>query len=344
MALILKKIYSFIKDLFVIIDNPKSGLFMVEYASWFYGLLTSVIIFILGHQLVNPYYMIEVRFMLVGGTALLMWLYWIYPCKLTTFFRVAMQFFMLIFWYSETYEFNRVFPNLDYFFADLEQTLFGCQPAVEFSRLLQGKFWSEIFNLGYWSYFPMIAVLLVYNLFFQPEKKFQYVSFVIITTFFLYYLVFIFLPVAGPQFYYLAIGYPDKDIYEIAQNGFPALGDYFNYNTDLLPAPGDSNGFFFQRVADAQATGERPTAAFPSSHVGCSTVMMILAWKGNKKLFAFLTPFYLLLFCATVYIQAHYLIDAIAGFFTAFLMYYIADMLYYCFTERALPWRRKVSR
>ena len=115
MALILKKIYSFIKDLFVIIDNPKSGLFMVEYASWFYGLLTSVIIFILGHQLVNPYYMIEVRFMLVGGTALLMWLYWIYPCKLTTFFRVAMQFFMLIFWYSETYEFNRVFPNLDYF-------------------------------------------------------------------------------------------------------------------------------------------------------------------------------------------------------------------------------------
>lgn len=87
MALILKKIYSFIKDLFVIIDNPKSGLFMVEYASWFYGLLTSVIIFILGHQLVNPYYMIEVRFMLVGGTALLMWLYWIYPCKLTTFFR-----------------------------------------------------------------------------------------------------------------------------------------------------------------------------------------------------------------------------------------------------------------
>ena len=165
----LKKIYSFIKDLFVVMDNPKSGLFMVEYASWFYGLLTSVIIMILGHQLVNPYYMIEVRFMLVGGTALLMWLYWIYPCKLTTFFRVAMQFFMLIFWYSETYEFNRVFPNLDYLFADFEQYLFGCQPAIEFSRLLHGKFWSEIFNLGYWSYFPMIALLLV--LFVLPAGK-----------------------------------------------------------------------------------------------------------------------------------------------------------------------------
>ena len=44
---------------------------------------------------------------------------------------------------------------------------------------------------------------------------------------------------------------------------------------------------------------------------------MIMAWRGSRCLFACLLPFYLLLCGATVYIQAHYLIDAIVGFFSA---------------------------
>lgn len=42
---------------------------------------------------------------------------------------------------------------------------------------------------------------------------------------------------------------------------------------------------------------------------------MIMAWRASKKLFACLMPFYLLLCGATVYIQAHYLIDAIEDLF-----------------------------
>ena len=49
-----------------------------------------------------------------------------------------------------------------------------------------------------------------------------------------------------------------------------------------------------------------------------STVLMIMAWRGSKRLFACLFPFYLLLCGATVYIQAHYLIDSIVGFVSAF--------------------------
>lgn len=342
MAITKENIKAFIRSLYEREPHKKKGLLLVEYASLAYGTITAIVIAILGSDLVNPYYMIEVRMTLIGATALMLWLYLAYPCRLTILARVVMQYLMLISWYSETYEFNRVFDNLDYLFAGWEQSLFGCQPAIEFSKLLHGKFWSELFNLGYWSYFPMIAILVFYNFFVKPQN-FQRVSFVIISSFFLYYLVFIFLPVAGPQFYYLAIGYPEKDLYEIAQHGFPALGDYFNHNTALLPAPGDPDGFFFQRVADAQAAGERPTAAFPSSHVGCSTVMMILAWQTDRKLYTFLTPFYVLLVCATVYIQAHYAIDAIAGFATAWVFYYISNEFFHCFTDKALPWRRKGS-
>jgi membrane-associated phospholipid phosphatase len=74
--------------------------------------------------------------------------------------------------------------------------------------------------------------------------------------------------------------------------------------------------------------GERPTAAFPSSHVGMSTILMILAFRANKYLFACLIPFYLLLCGATVYIQAHYLIDSIAGFISAFMIYVVATWMF----------------
>ena len=59
-----------------------------------------------------------------------------------------------------------------------------------------------------------------------------------------------------------------------------------------------------------------------------STILMIMAWRGSKWLFAVLMPFYILLCCATVYIQAHYLIDAIVGFFSAFVMYVLVTKMF----------------
>lgn len=49
---------------------------------------------------------------------------------------------------------------------------------------------------------------------------------------------------------------------------------------------------------------------------------MLLMWhSGNRKLLCALAPFYFLLCCATVYIQAHYLVDALAGVVSALLVY-----------------------
>lgn len=144
-----------------------------------------------------------------------------------------------------------------------------------------------------------------------------------VTSFFIYYLIYILVPVAGPQFYFPAIGMDNV----MAQH-FPAIGDYFNHNDILLPGPGFDHGFFYNLVEASQEVGERPTAAFPSSHVGISTIIMIMAYRVNKKLCCFLAPFYVLLCCATVYIQAHYLIDVIAGWVSAVCIYIAATWMY----------------
>ena len=308
-------------DIFKRVDTYK-GLFAIEKISLIYNVLTSVLIVVLFDRMDHPAQMLWDRALIAFVTFLLMYLYRLAPCKFSAFVRVVIQMSLLSYWYPDTFEFNRLFPNLDHVFATAEQSLFGGQPAIWFSRCLPYMWVSEPLNLGYFFYYPMMLVIILWY-FIHRYDLLEKISFVIITSFFIYYLVYIFVPVAGPQFYFPAIG-PDQ----VAQGIFPPIGDYFNHHQELLPGPGYEHGFFYSLVESSQQVGVRPTAAFPSSHVGVSTILMIMAWRGSKRLFGWLLPFYLLLCAATVYIQAHYLIDSIAGFFSAFLLYWVATWMF----------------
>lgn len=298
------------------------GLFAVESISLIYNALTTILILILYPRMDHPGTMLLERLGIVVLTFALIHLYHSLPCRLTAFIRMVFQMSLLAYWYPDTYEFNRLFDNLDHVFASAEQMIFGCQPAVEFCKLCPSIWLSEPFNMGYFFYYPMMLIVVLYY-FVCHFEWFEKICFVLVASFFIYYLFYILVPVAGPQFYFPAIGM-DK----VNACDFPAIGDYFNDNSILLPGPGFDHGFFFNLVEASQEVGERPTAAFPSSHVGISTIVMIMSWRVSKKLAFILMPFYLLLCCATVYIQAHYLIDAIVGFITAFMVYYVASVMY----------------
>lgn len=298
------------------------GLFAVESISLIYNALTSILILILFPCMDHPGIMLLERLGIVVLTFALIFLYQKVPCRLTAFIRMVVQMSLLAYWYPDTYEFNRIFDNLDHIFAAVEQSLFECQPSVEFSRHCPSIWFSEPLNMGYFFYYPMMLILVVYY-FLNHYKSFEKVCFVLVTSFFIYYLFYLLVPVAGPQFYFPAIGMDRVNTCE-----FIPLGNYFNHNILLFPAPGYEHGFFYNLVEASQEIGERPTAAFPSSHVGISTIVMIMSWRVSKKLSYFLLPFYILLCLATVYIQAHYLIDAIAGFFSAFLVYRVATLMY----------------
>jgi membrane-associated phospholipid phosphatase len=120
---------------------------------------------------------------------------------------------------------------------------------------------------------------------------------------------------------------------QIAAGIFPNVHDYFLQMREALPTPGNPDGIFYQMVVDAHAAGERPTAAFPSSHVGVSTILMLLAWQTkNRRFFWILMFFYVLLCLSTVYIYAHYAIDVIGGWLSALLLF---PMLHFIYTRLA---------
>ncbi len=326
---------------------------MFEWLVLAYTAFTLLLMAFFWGRLVNPAPMLLGRVGVVAMTLVLWQVYRRWPSRLTLLLRVAGQLCVLGWWYPDTYEFNRLLPNLDHVFAGWEQALFGCQPALLFAQNFSSPVLSELLCLGYFSYYPLIAAVSFYYFWKRPERL-DYAIFVILGSFFLFYVIFIFLPVAGPQFYFEAVG-----VDQIAAGHFPDMGHYFLDHQAALPIPGAEGGLFHDLVQQAHNAGERPTAAFPSSHVGVTVVLLWLAWEKGKVTSSSCVPsvasdqrssavpegaaiglsrpwgliipvavLFVLMFFATFYIQAHYAIDAIAGLFTGTAMYFVLRWAY----------------
>ena len=302
--------------LFAIEKKPRKGLLTVEWVAMGYLLFTLVVMALLWDELPNRSLMIEGRINFFVVTMAMWLVYRLVPCRLTLLFRVVVQMLFLSWWYPDTYEMNRCLPNLDHVFAGFEQQLFGCQPSLLFSQWVPWSWFSEIMCLGYVSYFPLMALVRLYY-FFKSYQEFQMTAFVLLTSFFVYYVIFVLVPVTGPQFYYLAVGTE-----KIAEGVFPNLGDWFLTHSERMAAPGWADGFFYHLLDITHDAGERPTAAFPSSHVGVTVILLLLAWRSKSRpLIWFVFTLFLLMCLATVYIRAHYVIDVFGGLLSAVIMY-----------------------
>lgn len=303
---------------FKIEKKPRKGLLLMEWAVLAYVLFTTLLVLFTGTKHTNPDALIlnRLRIALIVGA---MWaVYRLVPCKLTMLLRVVVQAVLLAWWYPDTYLLNRVFPNLDHVFATAEQSLFGCQPSL----LLHGMFpqvaVAEIMCFGYSFYYPLIVMVLLYY-FVARYGEFTKAAFVIMAAFVAYYVVFDLVPVTGPTFYFNAIGLENA-----AHGVFPPVGDYFASHLSCLTTPGYDKGVFYFLVETAKAAGERPTAAFPSSHVGIATVCLLLALRSRStRLIVATVVIYIPLCLSTVYLQAHYAIDAIAGLVSGVAFYYL---------------------
>ena len=311
------------KDFFsrLIRREYEKGFISFEAVTLAYIVLTTVMIIVEWSALRDPVGMLKARGWSLALIAAQMGLYRLYPCRVMVLIRTTFMFLLLIYWYPETYEFCSIFNYQDHIFAAIDYRVFGCQPSMVFDQLLSSTFWYELFNMGYYSYYYIMIATVAFYLFARYER-YEWACFVFIASFFMFYFIFEFLPVAGPQYYYCVngteMGMTDQ---------FPEMGHYFRDHREILPL--EVRGFFSKMVLVTQETGENPTAAFPSSHVGMTTVTMLLAWKsGSKRLFWILLPFAVILFFATVYVKAHYAVDSVFGLVFGCLFYALNTRLF----------------
>lgn len=297
------------------------GLNSVEKVAGIYILLTVVLTIMFFSDLESSTVtsILGGRLAIVVGTIILFWLYTKRPCHATYHLRVIFQVALLAYWYPDIYNLAGQMPSQDHLLAEIDQTVFGYQPAVTFSQALPGAFWNELFNLGYFSYYLMIASIVLLVIVKRP-RRFDRVTFIVMSTFFMYYVVFLLFNSAGPQFYF---NHPDVDV---ANGVFPDIDAWFkDHNT--LNHTSQITGPFSYLVHLVQES-EQPIAAFPSSHVGASTIILLLTFRLKKRWGLLMLPFWFLLCLSTVYIGAHYVIDVIGGLVSAVLFLLVASKLY----------------
>ena len=208
-------------------------------------------------------------------------------------------FALMTFLYKETAMLNTlIFPKIDEFLSNLDQNIFKFQPSIEFSKHFNSLFFSELFYFGYFCYYllPLVVFGVLYK--FLPQKIEEF-GFILISSFLLYYFIFIIIPAEGPQFYFT---FPDNHI--------------------------EAQGIFGNMVKLIQKNGEAPTAAFPSSHVGISWIVIFWLYQNFRKSVKYFIPFVVLLMFSTVYIKAHYFVDVVAGFISAPIVFFLTFKFY----------------
>ena len=305
-----------IRQYLAIEKSPRKGLFALEWAVLVYMALTLLMVLFCMTKVDNPDAMVWGRVRIAAITVAMWMVYRLVPCRMTRFLRILVQMLLLGWWYEDTYNLNILFANQDHVVAMWDQAIFGFQPALSFAVAWPQPWVSEILETAYACYFPIIVMVCVFY-FFARYEEFERCCFVVMASFFTYYIIFDLFPVTGPMYYFHAIGL-DK----AAHGVFPCLGDYFRTHTEMMEPPGYHDGIGYALLQAVHA-GEHPTAAFPSSHVGITVVCLMLALHSrNKTLSLIVLPFVVLICLATVYTRAHYAIDSIMGLVTGLLFYF----------------------
>ncbi len=210
-----------------------------------------------------------------------------FPGRLTRTVHQLYPLLFLTYFFPETAYLGDLFSHhLDPGIVRAEISVLGFLPSEAFSRCCSQPWFSELMHFGYFSFYLIITFFVVYYYAKLPHLAGKEI-FIFLFSFYTFYLIFIFFPSEGPQYY--------------------------------LPAGKESmpDGYLFTHIMQKILLyGDKPTGAFPSSHIGMTWLMMYFFFKDKRKVFYWwLIPAILLTF-STVYIKAHYALDVMAGFLT----------------------------
>jgi membrane-associated phospholipid phosphatase len=198
--------------------------------------------------------------------------------------------------YSELDVLNSVSgPLYDAVVQRWELLIFGGQISHEWWQSAPSRFWSTILHAAYLSYYLIVSAPALYFAWRGDLRAVRRFVLVVIATFVICYLVFIFFPVAGPYYQ------------------FPKPDRWF---IDNLPA---------RLTYEALATGSSYGAAFPSSHVAAALAATLAAARSSRRLGMLLLIPTMLMTVGVVYCQMHYGVDALAGLAVGLAVTYVVN-------------------
>jgi len=289
----------------------------VDYATQTYLFLVGVLILFFHNESISDFQLL----LLAHGTGILVIHAFIVGSarrpenRFFFFFRHFYPLLLYAFLYRESEQLNLMFVTryLDSVFITVEEWIFGFQPAVVFMNALPHPVVSEFFYMSYFSYYVMIAGVGL-ALYFRKREAFWHYLAVLSFVFYVCFLAFIFLPVAGPPAFYMEIPrFVDQHRLPYYPLEFP---------------PGAISGPFFHLMAILYRAFESGGGAFPSSHVAAAICVLFFSWRYLPRVRFLILAGTIALSVATVYCRYHYAVDVLAGAATAAVLIPIGEWLY----------------
>ena len=202
--------------------------------------------------------------------------------------------------------------SFDSVLAGLEESVFGFQPALEFSQALSHlPAVNELFFFGYFSYYLILTTSFWILFLLGRDEAVKRAVFITITSFAFLYVWYVVFPVKGPKYFFESL----NRIWYSEFEGYLFV--------PLMRA-------VFERVPLAGA-------AFPSSHVAIGLIAVLLLRPHMPRLFRLYFVLFVLLCFSTIYIYAHYVVDIVAGLIAAPPLLWTASRLYRSLTFNANP-------
>jgi membrane-associated phospholipid phosphatase len=164
-----------------------------------------------------------------------------------------------------------------------EAALFGGQPSRDWWRAAPSAFWSFVLHGAYLGYYLILTAPPVWLVLRRDIEGLRRFMLMVMTTFVVCYVFFIFAPVAGPYY-----------VFDRPEGPF----------VDNIMA---------RLVYNALEEGSSYGAAFPSSHVAATAAAVMATWRVSRRAGMVLVVPALLLVVSVVYCQMHYAVDAGAG-------------------------------
>ena len=204
----------------------------------------------------------------------------IYLPMIFPLFYAEMEFLGLIFFDFEN--------SLDPVLIALEDSIFGCQPSLEWSRVWPWAWFHELMEFAYFTYYflALSYIFLVFRSRSRSEaRQWNMVrDFIrdLSITMLICYTMYTLFPAWGPK--YFRAGYVD-----VGGWIFTDIMHHIHENGALLGA------------------------AFPSSHVAASMIPWWHTWQNFPRHRGWMTTIFVLLCMSTVYNRYHYVVDVAAG-------------------------------
>ena len=164
-----------------------------------------------------------------------------------------------------------------------EAALFRGQPSLYLSEQLPFVPLSEYLHFCYLSHLVVIPLIAAYWYVSGRRTAFGELLLMLSIVLLGSYLFFILLPVDSPYYLWRRLG--------------PPL----------------SGHFFIDLVHQMSASGGARGGAFPSAHVSSAVVVLLVAWRHQRRLAYLIVPITVGVMVATVYGRFHYALDSLVG-------------------------------